>query len=207
MRSVRVVGLVCGLSLCLLAVSAQGTPLNLSKQHYPLVYSGGIYVSYDPAGAGGGQYGLLTASGWPLELNSDETTTVNLWDGVFELEAVIDPSTGEGLSGTLTVTGDPDGYLEDLFYSTNLLGFGSSADDKFEFLFQQQGDMLAGDGDVVGVILWAWSIDEFLEPVFNIPFENNYNGEADTFYLPEPSSCALFAVIGLGLIRRRRSAR
>ncbi|MCK4602509.1 MAG: PEP-CTERM sorting domain-containing protein, partial [Phycisphaerae bacterium] len=202
--------LICALTVCILCIpinSARGELLNLSIEHYPRTYSLDIQVTYDPD-AGPDGNGLLTADGWPWEHYEDADDGVyDIWNGVFDLDVVIDPTTGQAVSGTLNVTGDPYGSLETLFYSTTLTQFGCGGDDLFEFVFTQEGAGIPPEGAPIGIILSAVSITEFdenNEPVFDTYFDNNGNGYSNTFYLPEPSSAVLLALVGLGLLRRRR---
>jgi len=132
--------------------------------------------------------------------------------GDFTLIVDIDPATGAGLSGSLELTED---YLTgvQVFYSQTLTGFGfgtEATDDILEFTFTQEGDMLAPDGEPVGVILsvvgasapWDWMS----------PFDNLIGGQpgtgdaySDTFYLPEPSMAAMLGLGSVLLLSRRRA--
>jgi len=200
--------------VCLLFVAsspASATLLGLTPPHYPEAHSISISVAYDADGGGGG-YGLLTAgdgifNGYTELVNTSSTTTIWLWDGFFQLTAVID-SNGVGQSGTLSVTGDLDGMnTVTLFSSTHLLDFGSGADDLFEFLFRQDGDTDLGvlDGDTIGVVLDAREIDFGIStPVFNSDWSGDGQALSDTFYFPEPTTLALLMLGGVSLIRRRR---
>lgn len=192
----------CAVALSVILVGVcpiLAAPLDLDAPHDPLVYSGYVSVSYTVE-AGSGDNGVLTASGLALSVNWDPTTSTSIV-GSFSLTAEIVPATGERVGGDLVVT---DGVSQ-LFYSGKLDDFGFSAEDNFEFLFEQQGaGMLAPDGEPVGVILWGNSIGLFSEPRFDEPFSNAGNGEADTFWLPEPATAIFLVVGGLGALRHRR---
>lgn len=197
--------------------------LNFSPEHFPLIYSYNIKVDYYPTGGAGGS-GHLSALGTSLLYRPEPGVAIDIdVDGTFSVEADIDQATGVAESATLTVTGLVGGLPiaglpdENLFSSTILMDFGSGAEDKFEFLFTQQGDMLAPNGAPVGVLLSAWGIDDFNDPndpVFDHEWHNYdpfdpflffYPGDSDSFYLPEPTTMIVLAVAGgLGLLRRRR---
>ena len=205
MKQVASIVGVCALVL-VLAGSARADLLNLEMTHYPRLKAVDVQVNYDADGGAGGM-GLLTASGWSWDLYEDESTAIELWAGVFDLTVTINPATGEAISGTLNVTGDPNGPLETLFSSATITAWGHGAEDLFEALFTQEGPGLPPDQEPIALILSAWSIAEFDEnnpPVFTSDFSNNGNGFSDTFYLPEPSTAALLLLAGIGLLRGRR---
>ena len=149
-----------------------------------------------------------------IDLYSDEDEFIDQYlYGYFELSVEI-TTAGVAVNGaetSLSVTDeDLDYNLIPLFTSTNLTGFGSGAEDLFEFTFTHEGAGLPDPGDQIGVILSGWSIDEFNDPndpVFNIDFDNNYNGVSNTFYMPEPTSIALLSVAGIGAVLRKRKRR
>lgn len=201
--------------------SAQGALLSppLSPEHYPLIYSSNIRVVYDADGGTGGN-GLLTATGTSLMYKPSSTDDVVDVDGTFEVTAHIVPSTGAFISGHLDVTGvkdDGGGWIEDylssneLFFSDTLTAFGFGPEDKFEFLFTQEGNMLANNNAIVGLIFSAATITEFSTPVFTSDFDNffmdmePYLGTSDTFWLPEPATLIVLAMAGgFAVLRRRR---
>jgi len=202
------------LLVCVFTISAGSSYaelLNLTVEHYPRVYSTFVQVDYDPAGAGAN--GLLEASGWTWDLYEDETSmSWPIYSGEFLLSVEIDKATGQGVSGSLDVTGDPYGPLETLFYSTTLTAFGYGGDDLFECLFTQEGSGLPPVGEPIGIIMNAVSIDDLIfsegvEPGWDVAFSNGGDGYSNAFYLPEPSSMALLGLAGLGLISRRRIRR
>ena len=190
------------LAVCLFASAASAERLNLSHPHYPLVASDFIDVTYEPTGGGGGG-GILTAIGYSAELNMDEGSSETLY-GDFILTVDINPATGEATGGTLEVTEDYVTGVQ-LFYSEQLTAFGwgtLAGDDIFECVFAQQGNMLAPDGEPVGVIMAT--VGAAAPWDFSNSFDNGSgNGYSKTFYLPEPSVGALLTVFGLGLLRRR----
>ena len=139
--------------VCLCVSGASAARLDLSHPHYPLVASGSIDVSYDPGG-GSGSAGRLTAAGFTGSLQTSQTSSQSIY-GYFNLTVDIDTSTGAGLSGTLQV-GDEFMTGNQLFGSLTLTEFGwgtLAGDDVIEFAFTQSGNMLADNGDNVGVIL------------------------------------------------------
>ena len=222
---------------CLVAGSAQATTdaplLDPWFTDYPLVFSTNVKVDYDPTGGAGGN-GRLTASGWTYTYTALEGTAVVDVFGDFNLDVDIVPSTGVAVSGNLTVTGVDywtdealETGLEDgnLFSSNELAllpsgqtAFGSGAEDKFEFIFVQDGDMLVNDETYIGVVIWAYAIDAFnvIDPFFTVvggtwqnydPLDDDgdYPGESDTFHLPEPTTLIVLAMAGgLAVVRRRR---
>jgi len=209
----RTIGSFC-LLMCVLSIftgSVQAELLNLSLEHYPRVYSTFVQVDYDPAGAGAN--GLLTASGWTWDLYEDATqASWPIYAGDFLLSVEIDPATGQAVSGSLDVTGDPYGSLETLFYSNNLTAFGYGGDDLIECLFLQEGSGLPPEGALVGIIMNAVSIDDLVfsegvVPDWDVAFSNTGNGYSNTFYLPEPSSVVLLGLAGFGVISRRWNRR
>jgi len=187
------------------AGAAQGDLLNLSRDHYPRIYTGSILVTYDADGAG--DKGLLIAEGWPMAVDSSDVDTVDLWDGIFYLECVIDPATGAAESGSLTVTGDLDGVnTVTLMESTILTAFGSGAEDLFEFKFTQEGTTpLVPDTDTIGVILDGREVLDFSVPDFSSDFTNDGWGNAESFYMPEPTTVVLVGLGAIGILRRRHA--
>ncbi len=219
-RSFPLVALGC--VLCAAAGVAQAGALNLSPE-YPLVFTDFVDVGYDANGVGA--YGVLTASAWfgPVLAAVDENTTIGLTSGVFELSVVIDPATGDEVSGSLLVTGNlSGGAAETLFESTSILDFGFSADDLFEITFTQQGETgLVASDSLLGVILDARNLQYDAGGSVYLPafdqgdFYGDGFGLADTFYIsgpaepgfyiiPEPSMTALLVIASVGLLRKRK---
>jgi len=199
----RIACLLVALLLCTAVVQAGS--LDLPRNHYPLVVSDWISISYDPNGGGGGN-GLFTASGFTnvVEMTAEDTHPAHF--GSFELTAVIDPNTGQQKGGSLFLTElDDYGDPTTLFSSSSILNFGFSAEDLFEFTFQQESGTLAPLGATVGVILDGRQISEFSEPRFDISFSGDGSATSDTFYLPEPASASLLILGGLGLLRRKQA--
>jgi len=205
MREVAGAVLVVASFIFISAGAAQGDLLNLSRDHYPRVYTGSILVTYDADGAG--DKGLLIAEGWPMQVDSSDIDTVDLWDGIFYLECVIDPATGTAESGILEITGDLDGVnTVTLIESTILTAFGSGAEDLFEFTFTQEGTTpLVPDGHTVGVILDGREVFEFSVPDFSSDFTNDGWGNAESFFMPEPTTMAIVGLGVIGILRRRRA--
>ncbi len=188
--------------VCLCASVASADRLNLSHPHYPLVASDFIQVDYDADGGAGGM-GLLTAVGYAADLQEFEGDS-QIIDGDFILTVVINPTTGAGISGELVVSEWWD-VSSDLFYSADLTAFGwgtLEGDDVFEATFIQDGNMMASDGDDLGVILALASIDAPWD--FSQDFSNSGYGTSQSFYMPEPTTMIVMSIAGIGLLRRRR---
>jgi len=195
------------LLVAVLPVITQAAPLGLFRNHYPLVVSDWISISYDPNDPNGGGNGVFVASGYSNVVNISEGNSHPANFGTFALTAVIVPSSGEELSGTLLVT-ELDGYSNPttLFSSSTIKDFGFCAEDMFEFLFTQEDGTLAPLGATLGIILDGRNaIGEFSEPRFDISFSGDGSATSDSFYIPEPAGVALLTLGGLGLLRRRRS--
>ncbi|NQU75378.1 MAG: hypothetical protein HQ546_03555 [Planctomycetes bacterium] len=209
MRTLVCVCAMVAICVCITADDARAELLNLSLSHYPRLYGGAAQVTYVPP-AVPGETGVLTVVGQSWEIYEDENgTTTWLYAGDLTLEAVIDPGTAQAVSGSLSVTGDPQGFLEDLFSSAQLTQFGFGGNDLFEFVFIQAGQGIPLDGEAIGVIVSGVSIDDsiFSEgnlPAFDIYFANNGNGYTNTFYLPEPTCAAFLMLAACGAVRRRR---
>ncbi len=211
-------GISIFLSACVLlgaVASAQAALIGLTMTHFPRVASNGIEVVY-VAPTGGDTLGTLTAFGDAWDIYSSSSPTAEEGWGFFDLTVVIDSTTGEAVSGSLLVDDDPDDGYGDIFSSGTILDFGFGGDDLMEFKFTQEGDsgMPTGpqDGDIIGIILSAMSIpdaifadgDPGIVPDWTTDFSNSFNGESNTFFLPEPASLGLLAAGGLALLRRRR---
>ncbi len=193
---------------CVVLVCAWFTPfaqaelLELTPDHYPLVFSDGIQVTYVAGGSPEGM-GLLTASGWVEELYEENDDVVTYLYGDFYLEMVIDPSTEEILGGELSVNDYENGPVVDLFYSQTPTAFSYSESGLMHILFTQEGEgMLAPNDEPIGIILTCNTTISSLEGNFS----NSGDGVSSTFYLPEPSILLLLAV-GAGIPLRRRRPR
>ncbi len=208
----RRISLKC--AFVLLMVQTAGTAsadlLNLPFPHYPRVWNIAIGVSYTlPDNPSPTDTGDFTAIGYSSQQYTDGEGSLVILDGDFVLNAVLRQD-GTFVSGDLTVDGDwlnPDTSL--LFHSSKLTAFGYGGDDLFEFKFTEEGNYLAPDGENVGVILAGTSIPQFDEthpPVFTSSFDNMYDGTANVFYMPEPTTCLLLGLASLGLARVRRRA-
>ena len=193
---------ICAVLGMVLAVSspALAVPLNLPYpyphgENYPIIDSMMIRVSYDPVG--NGDMGLLTARGWANTYMEYKDSSPVLLYGSFTLSAVINPVTGNAISGELNVNS--------MFYSFALDAFGYKAEDTFEFVFTQVGERgVIHDFAKVGVILYAQSINEFNTPRFDQAFQNNNDGSSYTFLVPEPATMALLAIGAIAILRKRK---
>ncbi len=202
---------LCACVLFGVVASAQASLIGLEMAHFPRVASNGIAVDYI-APTGGETYGTLTAFGDAWDIYSSSAPEAEEAWGYFDLTVMIDPITGDAVSGSLLVDDD---FYGDIFNSSTIVDFGFGGNDLFEFKFTQEGNsgLPTGpqDGDSIGVILSAVSIPDaifddtpVIVPDWTTDFSNNWNGESDTFFMPEPASLGLLAAGGLALLRRRR---
>ena len=192
--------------------SAQASLIGLEMAHFPRVASNGIAVDYI-APTGGETLGTLTAFGDAWDIYSSIAPEAEEAWGFFDLTVVIDSTTGTAVSGELYVDDDTYGFI---FSSTTIeTVFGFGGNDLFEFKFTQVGNsgLPTGpqDGDSIGVILSALSIPDaifddspVIVPDWTTDFSNNWNGESDTFFLPEPTSLGLLVAGSFALLRRRK---
>jgi len=213
MRSVAICACVCVGVLLVASGPVRAELIDLDIEHLPRLYALDVQVDYDADGGGGGM-GLLTAEGLSWDLYQPPAgDAVEMWAGVFDLSAVIDPVTDTVVSATLYVSGDPDFVEVPLFTSATLTpwrpNFGFGGNDLLEFIFEQEGPGLPPEGEQIGVIINGVSISDaiFAEgvlPTFAEDFHNSGNGYSDTFFLPEPATAAFLALGALALRRRRR---
>ncbi len=206
MRNFALIPVVAVVLMCAVVSSASAEMIGLSFEHYPRTMSIAIQVTYDPTAGSDANTGLLTATGTTMEVFWNETGSEMVLPGIFDLSVEIDKATGEGVSGDLTVTGMVGGLPQTLFASETLTDFGFGGDDLFEFIFEQNGAGLPPEDEEIGIILSGVSIvdAEYGDPIFGQSFDNNANGYADTFYLPEPASIVVLLTVGGGMLFRRR---
>lgn len=201
----------------------------------PILVTFDVDVNYDADGGGAG-LGLFTAHGmfdpWGMwtslqDYSLDGVTSSGSYLGCFLLTAVIDTTTLEPVSGSLSVSSDQgwDGYLDadmdwsggaldswemgERAYSTDLAMFGFGGAGLFDFRFRNAtGDMSNSGGVSVIVAGMFDGTGPFSLPVgwdtFQFDFQNSGAGKAD---IPEPVTMSLLALGGLGLLRRRRTSR
>lgn len=202
---------LCACVLLGVVASSQAALIGLEMTHFPRVGSNGIAVDYVAPTVEGGN-GTLTAFGDAWDIYSSSAPEAEEAFGFFDLTVIIDSSTGDFVSGSLLVDDDIYG---DIFNSSTILDFGFGGNDLFEFKFTQQGNsgLPTGpqNGDTIGVILSAVSIPDtifddspVIVPDWTTDFSNNWNGESDTFFLPEPASLGLLVAGSIALLRRRR---
>lgn len=188
------------------AAVAQAVPLNLSPS-YPDMLVTSNTVTYDAA------VNLFTAKGRPLTFTITSPTAINITNtttSAYMLTATIDEA-GVASAGTLTVSGKiaslgaTSGTLLTGMYQDFGYGTGPSGD-PFEFIFSVTGGDLAsyygGIGGQIGVLIGAGSTGF---AGFAGSFSNGSGATNDTFYVPEPVSLSLLALVGF-VLRRRRSA-
>jgi len=201
----------------------------------PILVTFDLKVTYDADGGAGGN-GLLTVLGnfdpwgaWTSlqDYSPDGVTSTGSYLGYFLLEAVIDKTTLDPISGMVSVASDQDwdGYLEaDLdwsggnlntweegnrAWSTNLEDFGAGGSGLFTFRFSgATGDLAKAEdyGHLVVIVdgifdgSGAYSLPTNWDN-FQTDFENSGSGKAD---VPEPMTLSMLALAGAGLLARRR---
>ena len=165
----------------------------------------------------------MVLSATVMQFTASDIATPITATGTFNISVAVDPTTGPGLSGSLTIkatrmdAGHYGEYIpgcddDDVFYSTTLADFGSGVEDKFEFVFTQEGTgMLAPDEEPIGIIVDAREISNFDDPNgpdFSLSEWNNGYGltaNSHAFYMPEPTTLIVLAIAGgLAVVRRRR---
>lgn len=118
---------------------AQATPLNLSLQPAPDMFSDAIEVSYDAASQ------TFTASGFAEHIKNGAAAPTEIANGRFEITATIN-NNGEFAAGRLRITGEipSQGVAAGTLLEGNLtaLGFGD-AGGVVEFQFATDGGSLA----------------------------------------------------------------
>jgi hypothetical protein len=137
-------------ALALHGKPALASPLNLTLQAAPDMFSDAIEVSYDSASQS------FTASGFAEHINNGTGTPTPIVNGVFKITANISNS-GTFQSGTLTVTGEVPslgiGPGQLLVGNLSALGYGE-AGGAVECQFSTSGGTLSFQfGPVINVIL------------------------------------------------------
>jgi len=129
---------------------AQASPLNLTLQSAPDIFSDAIEVSFDAASQ------TLTASGFAQHIKDGGEQPTPIVNGSFEVSAKLS-NTGAVLSGSLTVTGEVPslgiGPGPLLAGNIKAIGYGE-AGEAVEFEFDTTGGALSYQyGPIINVIL------------------------------------------------------
>ncbi len=199
---------VCVATVLGLAASADAALLGLTQQD-PDIFTNQIEISYN---AGTMQF---SAIGDPSTLSPGGLNITNSVDE-YQLNAVINPVTGDLANGTLVIGGEVNGQgtVNPLLTAT-LTDFGfaeppvSDQVHLYEFLYQITGGDLAaqfgGVGAEGGVILTR-------APAGGATFPQSFtvqDGQSDTFAqfkVPEPATASVLSLGAIALLRRRRCA-
>lgn len=207
-------GKVCAVTFAIgaLATTSSADLIPLVPGEVPDVLSTFLDIAYDADGAGLlGDFDITGVSSQLIPNNEDPV--INGLNGGFELDAKIDPATGEAVEGSLSITGNIGNGFEVLLTGT-LSDFGwlDNGGSLLEFTFDITGGVLAGDylaySPEVGVQV-AWTNEnnsysgDWTEDFIN---DDVLATEANAFaIIPGPASLALFTIAGVFGPRRRRS--
>lgn len=178
-----------------------GTPLNLTLEPHPDIYSSFVSVSYDAStdefAASSPVSSLNTGSGFPPLISP----------GNFSITATIDEN-GLASAGTLSVSGDVLSYTGLLLEGTlTAFGFKATGGQPLEFLFTVAGGQAAGlfggVGSTIGTIL-HYALPPTL---FGGDFSALFSADADTGRATVPDQATTIYLLGgslllLGMARR-----
>ena len=180
--------------LAFCAAPAMATPLNLHTT-FPDLYVDTVHIEYDASTQ------TLTATGTPetLRLSAPDWGTWIDWGSTFEINMKVNPSTGQPVSGSLTINGSvPSPYNAGsplLTGSISKFGFiNQPGGQLFDFVFDSiVGSLSSTFGSTVGVKINGWNTN--FDGTFGSNFSNAanpyYRGTADVFAGPVPEPLTL----------------
>ena len=197
------------LVLVLAVGAAQATPLDITLQPFPDIYSAFIDVTYTVGGPDN-----FRASGFAFELDDDG---VGPWlaidSGTFDIIATI-TGTGAFTDGSLIIGGTQGSNGSPLLAGAlTAFGFPNAGGDPLEFLFSVTGGSLAGLYGGLGAITGVILTDTGFGGSFTEAFDNLHSWAAvadtapDPARIPEPSTILLvLAGASTAYLRKRMTA-